>query len=64
MSDIHAPIGGAIYYHPKFRGGWRCEKAGPKWITLRSLTVVRRGGGWAVQRVAREDWPHGWYRNG
>ena len=58
------PIGGALYWRPGLRGRWRCEKAGPKWVTLRSLMITNCKGAWMTVRVAREDWPNEWQRVG
>lgn len=56
------PIGGVWYRHPARRGRWRVETAGPKWVTLRSDTVVSRGGYLWSFKERREDWPNGWTR--
>lgn len=55
-----SPDVGSRWRHPRLRGTWRVDTVGRRWITLRSETVVLRGGAWATERVALVNWQGLW----
>lgn len=60
-ADAHTvclPERGKLVRHPMYRGHWRVQTVGTKWVTLKTTFPVHGYG--STVKVHVEDWPEKW----